>query len=208
MKTPFLFTLSALALTAIAQADLVMIQETTVGEVKSRSTMRVSGDKVRSDNGTENSSIIDTKTGSMTTLMHEAKMVIKVDMEQLKAASAGAPTATEDVKIPVSTITPTGKKEKIDGYDCEEYIMENSGTKVGMWITKDYPGYEKLKKELLALTKMNPSSVKQPELPGMAIQTEYTTNGLKFVTKIVSLKEEKVDPSVFEVPAGYKAPGE
>ncbi len=205
MKAKLILILAATA--TLARGDLVMIQETVVGEVKSRTTMSVSGNMMRTDNGTESSVIIDTKTGSMTTLIHEMKMVMKTDMEQLKAAAAGTPTP-EAAKIEPGKLTATGKKEKINGYNCEQYLLENMGTTVSMWIAKDYPGYDKLKNELAPLAKMGSSNVKQPELPGLALKTETESQGIKFVTSLVSLKEQKVDPSLFTVPAGYKAPGQ
>ncbi len=193
-------------LVSIASADLVMISETKIGEVKSRTTMSISGSMMRTDSGTENSVIIDTKTGNMTTLMHEQKMVVQVDMAQLKALAA--PNATAPGPESLTKITPGGKTQKIDGYDCDLYYSENMGTKVAMWVTKNYPGYDKLKAELAAVQNINPTGVKQPEVPGMALRTEYTANGLTFVTSVVSLKEQKVDAGIFKVPADYKAPGQ
>jgi hypothetical protein len=199
-------TLLAAAAPSTVLADVVMVSETKVGEVKSRSTMSISGSMVRADNGTETSVIMDTGAGVMTTLVHEQKMAIKVDLAQLKAM-AGAPKAGA-VTVPLTTITATGQTRKINGYNCELYLSENSGTKVSMWITRDYPGYAKLKAELATMEKLNTSGVKQPEVPGFALQTEYTANGLNFVTSVVSLKEEKVDAGVFKIPADYKTPGE
>ena len=194
------------AAASLATADVVMISETKIGEVKSRTTMSISGSMTRSDNGTETSVIIDTKTGAMTTLMHEQKMAIKMDMAQLAAmAGASKPAAGSEA---VGKLTATGKTQKIDGYACELYLLENSGTQVSMWVTKDYPGYDKLKAELAALRNLNPGGPKQPEVPGMTLRTEYTANGMTFVTSVVSLKEEKVDPKIFVVPANYVAPGQ
>ncbi len=207
MKTKAIFIFAA-ACATFARADLVMIQETAAGEVKSRTTMSISGDMMRTDNGTETSVIMDIKTGNMTTLMHEQKMAMKVDMAQLKAAAAGATASADALKIEPGKLTATGKKQMINGYDCEEYTLENSGTTASMWITKDYPGYDKLKKELSALEKLNTSGVKQPETPGMAIRTETTVSGVKFATTLVSIKEQKVDPAIFKVPAGYQALGQ
>lgn len=208
-SNPMRFSLSTaafvIAVSSIASADLVMISETKIGEVKSRTTMSISGSIMRTDNGTESSVIIDTKSGDMTTLMHEQKMVVKVDMAQLKAL-AGANTTAPGPES-VTKITAMGKTQKIDGYNCELYLSENMGTKVSMWVTKDYPGYEKLKAELVGVRNLNPTGPKQPEVPRMALRTEYTANGLTFVTSVVSLKEQKVDAGIFKVPADYKAPG-
>jgi len=206
MKTSTLtaFLIGLLATATAATADLVMVQETAVGEATSRTTLSISGDRIRTDSGSGTSVIIDTKSGQMTTLMHEQKMVITLDVKQLQAAAAPAtPDAPAKTKI-----TATGKKKQIQGYACEQYLAENGDTTVSLWVAKDYPNYDVLKKQLAGLEKMNTSGFKQPEVPGMALQTEYTAKGLTFVTTVVSLQETTVDPSIFEVPAGYKAPGE
>lgn len=207
MKTGILTTLIAAALTAAAPAfaDLVMVQETAAGEVKSRTTLSVSGDLVRTDNGTETSVILDTKAGRMTTLMHEQKMLMTMDLKQLQAAAGATPAGQPEN---ATKVTATGKIESVQGHRCEIYTTENAGTVVTMWIAKEYPGYDKLKSQLNTFEKLNPAGTKQPELPGLAVKTEFTSNGIKFVTSLVSLKEQKVDPGIFKVPADYKALGQ
>jgi Domain of unknown function (DUF4412) len=182
-------TLLVAAAPSSVLADVVMVTETKVGEVKSRSIMSISGSMVRADNGTETSVIMD-----------------KVDLAQLKAMAGATPAAAAPGAV--TTITATGETRKIDGYACERYLSENSGTKVSLWIARDYPGYAKLKAELATMEKLNTSGIKQPEVPGLALRTEYTSNGLNFVTSVISLKEEKVDAGRFKVPADYKAPGQ
>ena len=208
MKPPFAAPLAAIMLSAAAaRADLVMIQDTAAGEVKSRTTLSVSGDLVRSDNGTETSVILDTKAGRMTTLMHEQKMLMTMDLKQLQAAAAATPAAPGTDAKNATKLTATGKFENVQGHRCEIYTSENAGTVVTLWVAKDYPGYAKLKSQLNTFEKLNPGGPKQPELPGMTLKTEFTTNGIKFVTSLVSLKEQKVDPAVFKVPADYKPLG-
>lgn len=209
-KTILLLAIAAAGLST-ARADIVMVNETNVGGVKSTTTMSIHGDKVRTDNGAQTSVIMDTKTGDMTTLMHEQKMMMKSNAEQLKAAAAalgdkGAPGGAEAMQ---PKITATGKKEKVQGYECEIYTMEIMGLSTKMWIAKDYPGYEKLKKELSVLEKLgSPGAAKQPPLPGLALKTEMEQQGMKITTALVSLKEQPVDESIFSVPAGYKALGQ
>lgn len=208
--TPIRFILATAAcLTAssgLVSADMVLVSETKIGEVKSVTTMSISGTMMRTDNGTESSVIMDTGAGVITTLMHEQKMAVKVDLAQLAALSGANPAAS--TPVPTTTIIATGKTKTINGYPCELYLSENSGTQVSMWIAKDYPGYGKLKAEMAPMEKLNTSGVKQPEVPGLALRTEYTSNGLTFVTSVVSLKEQKVDRGIFTVPADYKAPGQ
>ena len=97
----------------------------------------------------------------------------------------------------------------VEGYNCELYLSENMGMVVKMWLTEDYPGYKKFKEELKVISKMAAANApEQAPLPGIANKTEYEQQGLKFETRLVSLKEGAVDEAKFAIPAGYKAPGE
>ena len=207
-KSILLLAIAAVGVTT-ARADLVLTNETAVGEVKSTTKMSIRGEKMRTDNGTETSVIMDAKSGDMITLMHEQKMMIKSNVNDLKAAAAALPKDTPGVTVTEPKITATGKKEKVQGYDCEIYTMESMGSTVKLWVAKDYPGYAKLQKELSVMEKLGtPGAAKPPALPGMTLKTEFEQQGLKFVTSLVSLKEEAVDESIFAVPAGYKPLGQ
>ncbi len=206
MKHQIVLTLVAFSgLLHMAQADLVMVQETTVGEIKTRTTMSLKGERMRTDSSTETSVIINTATGDMTTLVHEQKMVMTMNTKTLNEP---LPVGVKPIEITPPKVTATGKKEKVDGYECEIYTLESMGTVVKMWMTKDYPNLEKLKKQLEPLQKMGtPGAPKPPEIPGMMIKSENEQAGLKFTTRLVSLEEKPVSEETFKVPADYKAPG-
>ncbi len=191
--------------TAIARADLVMVQEMDMAGAKSKLIMSIKGKMVRTDNGDLNSVIMNTDTGDMTSLMHEQKMAMTLDGAALKAAQAQTPQGEKPV---IPQPVATGQKEKVGGHECEIYTLKNGETEVKMWIAKDYPGYDKLKGELAALKKMGgAATADQPDLPGMAIKTETKAGGLTYVTTLISLKETPVDEKIFTPPADYKAPG-
>lgn len=205
MKTTLLLAFAFLTSTAFA--DVTLVQDTLLNGVAMRSTMYVKGGKVRSDNGDTSSVIMDTDTGDMTTLVHEQKMKITTNTKELEKLAKPAPNSPATAEPSVTKITATGQKEKVDGYDCEIYLSENSGMVVKMWIAKDYPGYEKLTEELKVMQKLSASgSQKQPEIPGMAVKTEYEQQGLKFTTKLISVSSDTIDASKFTIPADYKAP--
>ena len=207
MKTIALSLITTLALSVAARADFVLVNQTSVGEVKSTTTMYLSGDKMRTDNGTDTSVIIDAAKGDMITLVHEQKMVIVTNTSQLQTVPSSPAVEAASAALKPK-ITATGRMEKVNGYDCEIYLSEASGMTSTMWIAKDFPGYDKLRKALSALDKISSAGAAKPEVNGMMMKMEYMQQGLKFTTTFVSLKEEKVDPSRFTVPAGYKPPGE
>ena len=189
-------------------ADVTLVQHTFVGAAKTPmvTTMCIKGGKIRSDNDTTSSVVMDTTSGEMITLVHEQKMIIKTNTKELAAL---APSPGADKAGGGTKVTATGQKEMVDGYNCELYLSENMGMVVKMWLTEDYPGYQKLKEELKVISKMAAANApEQAPLPGIAIKTEYEQQGLKFETRLVSLKEGTVDEAKFAIPAGYKAPGE
>ena len=211
MKNIPFITASILAVSLIPSllhADVVIVQETVMGDTKTKTTMSVKGDKVRTDTESGTSMIMDTKTGDATTLMHEQKMMMKMNM---KAMQAAAPKEEDkDAKKPEAPkITATGKKEKVDGYECEIYTSESEAGVVKFWMAKDYPDAEKIKKEMEVMTKMaGAGAQKTPDIPGLMVKSEFENAGVKVVTKVLSAKVKDVSEEIFEVPAGYKAPGE
>ena len=204
MKTLLPIILSAIASTS-ALADLTLVNETQLSGVKSRTTMWIKGDKARTDNDTTSSVIMNTATGDMTTLVHEQKMIFKMNTKELEALSA----ATKDSsKVPVnaSTVTATGKMETVDGHECEIYLVKNLDTVVKMWVAKNYPNQEKIRAEMKVLPKMSSEGNKQPDVPGIALKTEFEQQGMKFITTLVSIKLDSVDEAHFTIPTDYKAP--
>lgn len=194
-------------LLSIAHADIVLTQHTTAGAAKTPSVtqMSIKGDKVRSDNDTTTTVIMNTATGDMTTLMHEQKMVIKVNTKDIPKA---IDVPGVDPKSLLPKITATGQKETIDGYECEIYTSEAYGMVMKMWMCANYPGYDKLKAELKTMAKLAaPGAPNGPEVPGMMLKSEYEASGVKFTTKLVSLEEKPLSDDLFIIPADYKAPG-
>jgi hypothetical protein len=206
MKTSTLIL--PLLLCTAAFADITMVQHTFIGAAQTpmKTTMYAKDGKMRTDSDTTTTLIIDSKTGDMTTLVHEQKMIIKQNTKELEALAQQMP---KTVKPEETQVTATGQKEKIDGYDCELFLSENSGTVVKMWVTRNYPGQEKLRTELKVLTELSARGApKQPDVPGIAVKTEFEQQGLKFTTRLVSLDLAPVDDALFVIPEGYKAPGE
>lgn len=208
LLTGFLASLFSFATVLPVRADITMVQDMILNGVSSRTTLRIKGDKVRTDNGTSTSTIIDTASGDMTTLMHEQKMVVTVNAKQLQALAGQAPGQPEGPGgLPVTKVTATGEKETVDGYECEIYLSENQGMVVKMWVTKDCPNQEKLREQLKVMAKLaGPNAPKQPDVPGVAVKTEFVQQGHPFTTKLISVRDGPVSDAVFTIPADDKAP--
>ncbi len=197
----------AQGLLSVVRADIVLTQHTFAGAVKTPAVtkMTIKGDMVRSDNDTTSTTIMNTATGDMITLVHEQKLIIKVNTKEIPKAPD---VPGVDPKSLLPKITATGQKEVIDGYECEIYTSEAYGSVMKMWMCLNYPGLDKLKAELKTMAKLSNSSAPGgPEIPGMMLKSEYEASGVKFVTKLISLEDKPVSDDVFALPKDYKAPG-
>jgi len=200
--------LSLLALTALVHADLVIVQKVEGGGQNSDQTIKIKGDKARTDLNPTVSMITNGATGEMITLMHTGRTYLKVPAEQAKAMMEQLQkfrTSTEPAKL-----QPTGKKEKIGDYDCEIFTAGLGSLAATYWIAKDFPNYQSVVAQLDKFQSGTISAMGKgllpdiKDFPGMAMKTEIVLNGKKVTTMLTSAKEENVDPKSFDIPAGYK----
>jgi len=208
VKTFSLGVAALLAVTVCLHADLVVVQKVEGGGQNSTQTIKIKGDKARADLSPSASTITNGATGEMITLMHTGRTYLKVSAEQMKKMMEELQkyrTGTEPAKLQDS-----GKKEKIDAYDCEIFTAGTGALTATYWIAKDFPNYQSV---LAQLDKFQSGTISamgkglMPEIkdmPGMPMKTEIVLNGKKVTTTIISAKEENVDPKSFDIPAGYK----
>lgn len=98
--------------------------------------------------------------------------------------------------------TPTGKKEKIAGYSCEEYVVEMvSGEKSTIWITTQlqFPKVQGAKQS--GLTRFF-SSI--PGGNGMPMRVSQKIGDGEMVMEVVEVKKEKINDLQFEIPEGFQ----
>lgn len=192
----------------LAGAGLVLVQEIdqSGGPMpgKTRMTITASGDKARVDIGKDISSIVDSRTGTVTSLLHAQKMAMKLPegtFDSIKHASKDQSTKPD--------LKPTGKTEEINGFQCEEYIGTIKGLKVAFWTTRDVKNQKEILGQLAKLSGGNDpfKAALQDggDFPGFPIRTVIDTkeSGTSTMT-VVSIKDEDVPDSAFEIPAGYK----
>jgi len=171
---PFL----ALSLLAVpAAADVTYEEQTTMGGIMqmmgmgkpTKSTTRVAGDFMRTDNA-EEATITDLAGEKIITLDTKKKTYsvmtfaeMKQKMEQamagLQGKKAEKPAQGSDVSMKTDVkVTDTGRSETIQGVSCKQYLLEldmsvksekeqQSGTMstvTEMWMAKDVPGSAEL----------------------------------------------------------------
>lgn len=197
-----------LAGVAAATAGVVIVQEAEQrdGPMPGRTTltMKLSGERARMDMGKEISSIVDFKSGSITSLMHAQKLAMALPASAVEAARKAA-----EGKHDKPDLKPTGRKETISGFACEEYTGTIQGMDVSYWITRDLRSQEAVLRQMSALSgNANPfqgALADGGDFPGFPIRTTIKTPQMGTSTMtVLSVTETEVPESEFTVPADYQ----
>lgn len=215
MKIPrFLFVLSALL--ATARADVTIVQQVEGAGPVAQVTMKIKGDKARIEATPQVTSIFDGKTGEVLSILNQQKMVMRMSAAQAKAAAAAVgaagPAGKAGAQPPAAgklKVTPTGKKETINGFEAEEFVADGANYKASYWIARSYPQGDAIVKQLQAITPeaFSGGSMATPDFrdfPGLPIRTNMTIGDMKVVSTITSVKLDPLPDTEFTVPAGFQ----
>jgi len=204
--------LVSLFIAMAARADIVIVQNVDGMAQSGQMTIMVSADKVRTDVNSQISTITDTTTGDVTTLMHAQKSYMVIPAATSKAMrlqmamamqQAGGPSASPSAPV------ATGKTEKVNGFNAQVYTFSNGNIKATYWMSADFPNAKLVQDALAQFRKggladmtrgMAPDS---STLPGVPVKTQVEINGQKITTELVSAQNQPVDPGVYQVPANY-----
>jgi len=205
MKFPALILLLSAHL---ATAGIVIVEETVQpgGPMggKNDVTISMSGDQTRMDLGKMISTIVDSKSGEVTSLMHSQKMAMQLPKG---AVDAMKNKLAQNKQKP--DLKPTGKKETINGFACEEYAGTIQGLNVSFWVTQDVPHQKEILDQINKLggtaSPFQAALQSGKDFPGFPIRTTITLpNNSTATTTVVSVKEQDVPASTFVVPSDYK----
>ena len=143
MKTIFCsLLLTALAILS-ARADLTIVYSTTVQPpshdqkaegtpndvaAANNMTIKVKGDKARIDASPQITIIFDGGTGELINLLNDQKIADILNKLSTKRPGSETPR-----------LTPTGKREIINGYETEQYTYDGPDFKAMYWIAPNYP---------------------------------------------------------------------
>ena len=175
-------------------------------------TLKISETKVRLDTGDETSALIDSETGVTTLLIHPNKSFLKISPEEVKQQTKALKEMLgQKLENPIDVqLKPTGKKEKINGFDTEEYTTNFNGVDMSLFIAKQYPNYQKIVGALYqvqngpAMEAFRSISIPPDKYPGLPIRTTQTIIGQKIVMTLVSAQEMDLPDGDFAIPADYK----
>jgi hypothetical protein len=175
-------------------------------------TLKIKDSKVRLDAGEQSSALIDSDTGVTTLLIHPNKAFLNISPEQLKEQTKALKEMLgQKLENPGDVqLKSTGKQEKINGFETEEYTTNFNGVQMSIFIAKEYPNYQKIVGALYqvqngpAMEAFRSMSIPPDKYPGLPVRTTQTIMGQKIVMTIDSAQELDLAASEFAVPADYK----
>ena len=155
MKTVFCsLLLTALAILP-ARADLTIVYSTTVQPpshdqkaegtpndvaAANNMTIKVKGDKARIDASPQITIIFDGGTGELINLLNDQKTIVRISPDKVRAiADMLNKFSTKRPGSETPRLTPTGKREIINGYETEQYTYDGPDFKAMYWIAPNYP---------------------------------------------------------------------
>ena len=206
-----LFLLLVVSATFAARADVTIVQKIEGGINSGEMTLRIKDDKARADIAPQISMITDLATGEVTTLQHAAKLFIKLSGEQARAVLEKVKDQQKAAGAEPPKLTPSGRTEKIDQHVCEVFTWSAGEIRSTDWIAKDHPDAAALLPVLDRFQSAGLAGAARPlqpamsELPGLLIKREMTIGTQKTTTTLISVSQAALDPSIFTVPADYKA---
>lgn len=198
-----------LGLLVSARADLTVVQRVEGAGQNGEVTVKIKGDKERIDAPSQPTRIIDGKTGEMTDLMNDRKSFIRISAEQMKAAAETINRFDEGKKPSTRKLTPTGKKETINGYETEEFVFETSKFKASFWVATKYPDAAGILKQMQMPMSgaWKPSNLGMPDytdFAGLPLKTVISVGDNQVVTTIMSIKKDSISPTDFDIPKDFQ----
>lgn len=210
-RTAFFLLLAFSAIASVVRADLTIVQKVDMGGTPGEMTVKIKGDKVRVDPAPQMSMITDGKTGDTITLIHGEKKAMRMSGDKMKAAaemvkkfSGATPPATEQKP----KLTPTGRKENVNGMATEVYTADTAVGKATYYIATSYPDSATILKEMRMThpSAWSNSATSVPDfrdLPGVPLKIEMDAQGRHIVMSLVAIKRDPIPDAQFTVPADY-----
>lgn len=207
----FLFAVALIGFLPVAGADLTVVQSIESSAGTNKVTIKIKGERARIEVNPKSSMIVDAKSGEVITLIPEQKAVMRLSPEKAAALANKARTLLKDTdtSLQIATPKPTGKKEKINGYEVEEYTAETPKYKATYWVAKSYPDYQTILRQMKLLQNSAFASARKPmpeyyDFPGLPIRTKIKLQGQEeATTTITSISQGSIPDSEFVVPPDY-----
>jgi len=188
-------------------------------------TIKVKGDKARIDAPSQITAIFDGTTGELINLLNDQKTVVRISPDKMRAvADMLNKFGNDKAGSQKPTLTPTGQRETINGYDTEQYTYNGPDFKATYWIAPNYPNGAAVLAQLQSIKSefWDAANTKMPDFrdfPGLPIRmrmivaTENSAGGhgaggsghpMEITTTITGVSLDSVPDSQFTVPADFK----
>ena len=240
MKTA-LYSLAVCAFSIVPlRGDLTIVYSTTVEPARqaqkeqttptavaaaANMTIKVKGDKARIDAPPHVTAIFNGTTGELINLLNDQKTVARTSPDKMRAIADTLNKLGNNKGGPQkSTLTPTGQKEVINGYDTERYTYDGPNFKATYWIAANYPDGTEALAQLQSIKSelWDAANTKMPDFrnfPGLPIQMrvivgKQTTAGAhdahesghptEITSTVSSVSLASIPDSEFTAPADFK----
>lgn len=211
MKPLVLFFAAAWFAASSVCADITLVQQVeseSTGKAGTQVTLRAKDAKIRIDMGSEMSTISDSTSGTTTTLVHQTKMAMQMPPGVMKQMSE-AIKDDDAAKPEEPQYKPTGRRETISGFACEEYEVTTQGKKILSWFTKDIPDAATIAASLKNIQANMPGiqtgSDAFERMPGFPVRTVIEVPGMdKTIITLISVSADPLEKEIFNVPDGYQ----
>ena len=197
--------------TALVRADLTLFEKVEGAGPATDLTIKIKDNMARIDSNPSMTTIVNGKTGEVVNLLLDQKKIVRISADKMMAVvqmvDKYAPADKKGGGKP--SIVATGKKEKIGGYDAEEYVYDSPYFKATYWVAPQYPNGAAI---LTQLKTLNPqiwatSGMNLPDygaFTGVPIKSVISANGQQITTMLVSVKQDPIDPSQFVPPPDFQ----
>ena len=204
-----LYSVITLALLVCARADLTIVQKVEGPGQNGEITVKIKGDKERMDAPSQPTRIIDGKTGEMTDLLNEKKSFIRISAQQMKAAAETINKFDNGKQPSPHKLTPTGKKETINGYETEEFVCETPQFKASFWVAAKYPDATGILKQMQApfsgaWKSSNMGMPDYTDFAGLPLKTVISVGDNQVATTITSIKKDSISAAEFDIPKDFQ----
>ncbi|MEK0445548.1 MAG: hypothetical protein RLZZ399_869 [Verrucomicrobiota bacterium] len=205
-----LLTLASLSAAAPTHADLVL-EYTHSGLMAGKQTLSIQDSKCRADfegGMLAGLSVIMTPGNDSVYLHHPSKALYRVSPEEMQRQFENSPAA-QMVKESLNTKPqPTGKTETIEGYETEIYTLKSNLMEANFWVAKNFPQFDQIQAAFRSMERFaspnNPITGGIHSLPGLIVQSETNSFGIKQTQKLVSSKESPLRAELFDAPQNYQ----
>jgi hypothetical protein len=194
--------------TLAAHADVVIEQKAEGPMLNAKMTMKIKGDRARTDTVSDASSVtifMDLKNEKMMVLVHEQKVAMEKDMKAIREQTEAAQRAAGLDPSRIGAPKATGTKEKVGEWMAEVYEFTLGNVTGKIWVSKDFPNGQAVRDELKRVTAVNNGGFDPNKLdvPGMIVKYQFNTQMGAITSTLIKASQEPVPDSDFVIPQGY-----